>query len=236
VRRKTVALTMAPPSVCSFLFNVVFIVSIFAHTALSLIQYDRQALLDACASIRTNFFSDYRSTSCKPFVLPPVCCLPTHSQRKKKRGKCAGILWRYRTRCHNLPLPSIFLAYVQSLDNKMDELHAQINFQWGTANYCMMAFTETWLGPTIPDSAIASAGFSIYWQDRTREWVKHRGGAVCFMLNSGWGSDVAVPCSPDLELLSIKVRPFYRPWELSSVIITAVHIPPQADTTQLLKD
>jgi len=126
------------------LFIIVFIVSIFAHTALSLIQYDRQALLDVRASIDTNFFSDYQRTSCKPIVLPPLCC-----QRKKKRGKRAGILWQSWTRFHNLPIPSILLTNVQSLDNKMDKLNAHINFQWDTVNCCMMPFTETWLDPTV---------------------------------------------------------------------------------------
>jgi len=55
----------------------------------------------------------------------------------------------------------------ESMDNKMDKLHARIHFQRDTANCCSMACTETWLDPTVPDSAIALAGFSIYQQDRT---------------------------------------------------------------------
>ncbi|CDQ76805.1 unnamed protein product [Oncorhynchus mykiss] len=38
-------------------------------------------------------------------------------------------------------------------------------------------------------------------------------------------------CSPDLEFLTIKCRPHYLPREFSSIIITAVYIPPQADTS-----
>ncbi|KAG5852575.1 hypothetical protein ANANG_G00063900 [Anguilla anguilla] len=51
----------------------------------------------------------------------------------------------------------------------MDELHARINFQRDIGNCCVLAFTETWLDPTVPDSAATPAGFSIYWQDRTTE-------------------------------------------------------------------
>jgi len=41
------------------------------------------------------------------------------------------------------------------------------------------------------------------------------------MVNSRWGSDVAVltHCSSDLELFSIKVQPFYLLREFNSVII-----------------
>ena len=41
-------------------------------------------------------------------------------------------------------------------------------------------------------------------------------------------------CSPDLEFLTIKCRPHYLPREFSSIIITAVYIPPQADTSMAL--
>ena len=91
----------------------------------------------------------------------------------------------------------------------------------------------------VPDSAVTPAGFSIYRQDRTSESCKSKGGGVSFMINSRWGSDVVVlstRCSTDLELLTIKVRPFYLPREFSSVIITAVYIPPQADKTCALDD
>jgi hypothetical protein len=43
-------------------------------------------------------------------------------------------------------------------------------------------------------------------------------------------------CSPDLEFLTIKCRPYYLPRELSSDIVTALYIPPQADTTTALKE
>ncbi|KAJ8361755.1 hypothetical protein AAFF_G00427850, partial [Aldrovandia affinis] len=167
-RRWKVALTIAPHSTRSFVFIIICIVLIFVCTALSLIQYDRQALLEVCSSLDTDFFSIYRSTCCDPFVLPLLCLL-IRRRRRKRRGKRAGILCRSRTRFCNPPLPSILLANVQSLDNKMDELHARINFQRDIANCCVLVFTETWLDPAVPDSAFTPAGFSIYRQDRTTE-------------------------------------------------------------------
>ena len=218
---------MAPQALRSFMFITCFLVCFFVHTALSLIQYDRLALLEIRSSLNTEFLSSYRSACCGSFVLPPVC-LPIRRRRRKKRRNRAGILCRSLMRCCNPPLPSILLANVQSLDNKMDKLHARINFQRDIANCCVLAFTETWLDPMVPDSAVTLDVFSIYRQDRTSESGKSKGGWMSFMINSRWGSDTVVHstcCSPDLELLTIKVRPFNLPREFSSVIIAAVYIP-----------
>jgi len=153
---------MAPRSVHRFLLIIVFIISIFqilhCHSSSMTSTFE-------CLCVNWHFFSDYRSTNCKPLTLPPVCCLPTRRRRRKKRGKYATILWQSRTRCYNPPLQSMFIPWTIKWTN----LHARINFQWDTANCSVMAFTETWLDLTVPDSAIASAGFSIYGQDRTRE-------------------------------------------------------------------
>ncbi len=40
-----------------------------------------------------------------------------------------------------------------------------------------------------------------------------------------------VPVSPHLEHLSIICRPFYLPREFTSILVSAVYIPPQADTS-----
>jgi hypothetical protein len=43
-------------------------------------------------------------------------------------------------------------------------------------------------------------------------------------------------CSPDLEYLTIKCRPYFLPREFSLVVVTAVYIPPQANTMTALKE
>jgi hypothetical protein len=57
------------------------------------------------------------------------------------------------------------------------------------------------------------------------------------MINDGWCNnniqELKSFCSPKLAFLTIKCRPFYQPREFSSVIVTAVYIPPQADKTAL---
>ncbi len=61
------------------------------------------------------------------------------------------------------------------------------------------------------------------------------GGVCCFMINKKWCdprniSNLSHSCSPRLEHLSIIFRPFYLPSEFSSIIVSAVYIPPQSDT------
>ncbi len=43
-------------------------------------------------------------------------------------------------------------------------------------------------------------------------------------------------CSPDLEFHMLLCRPFWLPREFTAIIITAVYIPPQANTDQALKE
>ncbi|KAK1787161.1 hypothetical protein P4O66_017536, partial [Electrophorus voltai] len=54
------------------------------------------------------------------------------------------------------------------------------------------------------------------------------------MVNNSWCNNANVvtltrSCSPNLELLALKLRPFYLPREFTSVIINTVYIPPQAN-------
>ncbi len=154
-------------------------------------------------------------------------------RRRKHHGKRAGIRNRLRKRAHSPPLPSILLANVQSLENKMDDLRARISFQRDIRDCNIFCLTETWLTPSVPDTAVTpSDNFSVLWMDRTAEAGKNKGGGVCFMINKKW-------CDPRnisilLCYLSIICRPFYLPREFSSRVVIAVYIPPQADTSLAL--
>jgi hypothetical protein len=66
-------------------------------------------------------------------------------------------------------------------------------------------------------------------------------GCVCFYINNRWGADSSVVtvssyCSPDLEYLTVKCRPFYLPREFSSVIVTVSYIQHQANTALALNE
>ncbi len=163
-------------------------------------------------------------------------------RRRKHCGRRAGIRNRLRKRAHSPPLPSILLANVQSWENKMDDLRARISFQRDIRDCNILCLTETWLTPTVPDNAVTpSDNFSVLRMDRTAEAGKTKGGGVCFMINKKWCdprniSILSCSCSPHLEHLSIICCPFYLPREISSIVVTAVYIPPQADTILALSN
>ncbi len=139
------------------------------------------------------------------------------------------------------PLPTILLANVQSLDNKLCKLGACISYHRETRDCCIICLTETWMSATVPDSAIELTGFSVHRSDRTKELTgKSRGGGVCFFINNSWCDErnlhsIKSFCSPDLEFHMLLCQPFWLPREFTAIIITAVYIPPQANTDQALK-
>ncbi|KAI3363482.1 hypothetical protein L3Q82_012093 [Scortum barcoo] len=119
------------------------------------------------------------------------------------------------------------------------ELRSRMAFQRDIKNCNVLVFTETWLDPSIPDSAIVPKGLSIHRQDRTINSGKSKGGGVCFMVNNKWCSDVEIismGCSPDLEHLMIRCRPYYLPHEFTSVVMTAVYVPPHADNNKAMDE
>ncbi|KAK1788980.1 hypothetical protein P4O66_015872 [Electrophorus voltai] len=154
--------------------------------------------------------------------------------RKRPRGKRASVRNRLRACAHRAPLPSILLANVQSLVNKLDDFRARIKFQRDIRDCNLLCYTELWLNPAVPSQAIQPAEFfSVHRMDRTADSGKSRGGGVCMMVNNRWCNNANIvtltrSCSPNLELLALKFRPFYLPWEFTSVIINTVYIPPQA--------
>ncbi len=94
----------------------------------------------------------------------------------------------------------------------------------------------------VPDSAIELTGFSVHRSDRAKELTgKSRGGGVCFYINNSWCNERNIQsiksfCSPDLEFHTLLCRPFWLPREFTAIIITAVYIPPQANTDQALRE
>ncbi len=153
--------------------------------------------------------------------------------------------WRSRqteTPCFPTSSSNHLLANVQSLDNKLCELRARISYQRETRDCCVICLTETWMSAIVPDSAIELTGFSVHRSDRTEELTgKSRGGGVCFYINNSWCNERNIHsiksfCSPDLEFHMLLCRPFWLPREFTAIIITAVYIPPQANTDQALRE
>ncbi len=101
----------------------------------------------------------FTDTASEPFVW---AARPRPRKRRRKRGKRAGVLVRLRCRPLRPPLPTILLANVQSLDNKLCELRARISYQRETKDCCIICLTETWMSAVVPDSAIELTGFSVH--------------------------------------------------------------------------
>ncbi len=154
----------------------------------------------------------FTDTASEPFVWA--------ARSRRKRRKRAGVLVRLRRRPLQSPLPTILLANVQSV----------------------ICLTETWMSAMVPDSVIKLTGFSVYRSDRTKELIgKSRGVGVCFFINNLWCDErnlysIKSFCFPDLEFHTLLCRPFWLPREFTAIIITAVYIPPQANTDQALRE
>jgi hypothetical protein len=162
-------------------------------------------------------------------------------QHRRRRGRQSGLLVRLWRRAHHPPLLSMLLANVQSLDNKVDKMTARDAFQRDIRDCNILCFTETWLSWYMLSETVQPPGLFVRRADRKKHLSgkKKKGGVVCFLINDSWCNCNSIQelksfCSPDLEFLTIKCRPYYLPRKLSSVIVTAVYIPPQAYTTTAL--
>ncbi|KAK1801573.1 hypothetical protein P4O66_004537 [Electrophorus voltai] len=84
--------------------------------------------------------------------------------RKRPRGKRAGVRNRLRARTHRVLLPSILLANVQSLDNKLDDFQARIKAQSVRVGNCVSS-TLT-LSTGAPQGCVLSPlVYSLYTYD-----------------------------------------------------------------------
>ncbi len=166
----------APRKLWSF-SNVLFVFLLFyVLDVVSITVYDRYTLLNISSSVAQNkpdfeflnagaLFTD---TASEPFVWAARPVRPRPRKRGRKREKRASILVRLRRHAFRPPLPTILLANVQSLDNKLCELRACISFQRETRDCCIICLTETWMSAMVPDSAIELTGFSVHRSDRIK--------------------------------------------------------------------
>lgn len=169
-------------------------------------------------------------------VVRPTLDLPPE-MKVRKRGKKGGVRERNKKRGFKPYLPSAIIGNVRSLQNKTDELGAQVQYDQTFRTCSMMCFTETWLHGAVNDENIAMNGFQMFRGDRQRESGKKTGGGVCVYLNNKWcnPNNTAMKytmCSPDVEMLTVSARPYYLPREFSHVLVTVVYVPPSAKNKQ----
>lgn len=153
-------------------------------------------------------------------------------ERKQKQGCRSGSLLRLRKQPHKPPLLSLYLSNVRSKVHKTDELELQLARNRCVGDCCVLIITESWLHPGIPDASVQLAGRTLHRWDRTKDSGKRRGGGLCIFVHNDWCNNSMIVdkhCSPDLEYVSVRCRPFYLPRELTVVIVTSVYIPPNAN-------
>ncbi len=144
----------------------------------------------------------------------------------KKRGARGGIRARLRKRGARFPLPMITLSNVRSLNNKMDELMARVKVENDFKMSNLICLTETWLKD---ETEVALPGYITIRAD----WDKHQsnksiGGGMCIFVDSKWATHLRIhekECTPNYELLSVSIRPFYLPREFGQITIILVYIP-----------
>lgn len=97
--------------------------------------------------------------------------------------------------------------------------------------------TNIWL-KLIPDAVVELEGHVLHHYDRNLNSQKHWGGVLCTYNNKKWtinAKTVDSHCSPDLQSLIVKCRPFFLHQTLSSVVLTtAVCIAPDANAKTAL--
>ncbi len=161
-------------------------------------------------------------------------------ERGRKHGKRGGIRARLRANPTRPALPTLMLSNVCSLENKLDLIQLSRSTQHEARDCCVFVFTETWLNDNIPDSAIQLNRLTCYRADRdTTLSGKRRGGGLCVYINKEWCNNAAVlskHCSPLVESMFVKCRPFYLPREFTAIVIVAVYIPPCANAKDALRE
>ena len=106
----------------------------------------------------------------------PAFCV---KKRHRKMGHRSGILLKIHRRVIKLPLPSVLLANVQSLDNKIVDLRLRY-----LTNRTLKTITS-YVSPRDTDN-IDLAGCFMYRQNREVTSGKTRGGGVFLFVNNSW--------------------------------------------------
>ncbi len=126
-----------------------------------------------------------------------------------------------------------------SLDRNMDYIRLCRVSQRSMRNCCVFIFSETWLGRNITDAAVGLEGMTLHRADIDATLTgKQRGGGLAIYINNSWCLEtevVSTVCTPDIEALTVRCRPFYLPRELSAIIIVAVYIAPSANVTEAME-
>lgn len=98
----------------------------------------------------------------------------------------------------------MYYQNVRGLRTKLDDLH----FNSTSSGYNVLAFTETWLIPSISDAELGCGNFSVFRRDRFSQSDSSRsGGGVLIAVSSSFSSIILPLPNTDVEQLAIFVSP-----------------------------
>lgn len=166
------------------------------------IQYTREFLLglqwmqQQTVDFRVDYLLSQKSS-------PPTAIIDQQARKfghingkTRKRGRRGGVCRRIRRQLqrNRLPLPSMLLANVQSIRNKLDELQANVHHAREFRDACVMAFTETWLTDRESDSSLELKGFGppVRMDRDSSVTGRTQGGGVCLYINRRWCNNITV--------------------------------------------
>ena len=131
-----------------------------------------------------------------------------------------------------LSIPSMIVFNVRSINPKspnhnFDELLANCRFTREFRDASLLSFSETWFIDTnVRDESVAIDGFGEpYRIDRdSKRTGKERGGGVCLYVSEKFCDRASVTakqriCTPELELISVSLRPRYLPREFGRIFV-----------------
>ena len=108
------------------------------------------------------------------------------STQRRKPGRRGGIRRRLRQRKFRPALPSMILANLRSIQNRIEEIRRYARYSFEFREAALLCFTETWLHAAVSDSLYNIEGFSLIRTDRNENSGKTWGGGVCTYINENF--------------------------------------------------
>ncbi len=139
------------------LFLLVFPVFCFSNT----IGLTRDELLNIRQNTPQNLLPDFNYSDVLLNVVVGGAAVLIKRFRTRRRGKRVKL----RQSGFRTALPSIHLANLRSLPNKMDKLLLLSRINKDFSNSAALCFTETWLNDAIPDCTLSLPDFQRFRAD-----------------------------------------------------------------------
>lgn len=221
-----------------FIWTIVFVILILCGPSLQVIQNQQNAVSRPLLKYTPDILRSLNHSSVT--VDKHSSDLPNPANNKtRKRGRKGGVRERLKRRRTRPFLPELVVGNARSLNNKIDELRACCKHLNEYRCASLLCFSETWFQESASNSSLDIEGFCLKRADRTCESSKTRGGGTCVYVNEKWchPNNVHVKqqmCTPDLEMLTVILRPYYLPREFTKVTINILYVPPHANTANAM--